>query len=529
MPFRRTASRALAPAELVRAVVDAAAGAEDETAALHAGLAVVVAALGADAAAVVRHGAVLAAAGPAGRLPSADDETAAPMEGGCLVLARDRRLDESDVALLRAVAAVLDRTARLAGRLATERAARARAEANASDLARRQRLFEDLSAIQRSISHRAPLPGVLDAIVGAAEALFGAEMPAVMLADENDPGTLVLAASRGLSDAYRGTLARRRAGEGAAGRAYSQGRLVVVEDYAGSPDGSPYFSGLGVTAAMAAPVHEHGRPIGSIVIATSRAGRRYSPTEREILISLAAHASLAVSDARSVAAVSHRAMHDALTGLPNGALFRDRLEHAVARAERTGSPIAVLFCDLDHFKAINDSLGHAAGDELLVTIGRRLGECVRAADTAARLGGDEFAVLLEDLDDAGHPETVAQRIVDALAEPLALGGREVHPSVSVGVTVGVANASGLLRDADLAMYRAKGAGRGRVVVFEPGMRDVGADRLVLEPALVRDLEATVARLAELKGRNVRVAAGDDTALARAVRDLAATLGLKVVS
>jgi GGDEF domain-containing protein len=141
-----------------------------------------------------------------------------------------------------------------------------------------------------------------------------------------------------------------------------------------------------VTAAMAAPVHEHGRPIGSIIVATNRPGRRYTPTEREILTSLAEHASLAVSDARSVAAVAHRAMHDALTGLPNGALFRDRLQHAVARAERTGCPIAVLFCDLDRFKAVNDSLGHAAGDELLLAIGRRLGECVRAADTAARVG-----------------------------------------------------------------------------------------------------------------------------------------------
>jgi diguanylate cyclase (GGDEF)-like protein len=483
MRSRRTASRSIASAELLHAVVDAVAAAEDEATALHAGLTVAVAGLEADCGAVIRNGAVLAAAGPTESVPDAGRETAAPMEGGRLVIARRRALDDGEVALVREIAAVLDTTSRLAGRLATERAARARAEATASDLARRQRLFEDLSAIQRSISHRAPLPEILDAIVEAAAALFGAEMPAVLLADEDDPETLVLAASRGLSDAYRGTLARRRAGEGAAGRAYSEGRLIVVEDYAGSPDGSPYFAGLGVTAAMAAPVHERGRPIGSIIVATSRPGRRYSATERDILISLAEHASLAVSDARSVAEVAHRAMHDALTGLPNGALFRDRLQHAVARAERTGCPIAVLFCDLDRFKAVNDSLGHAAGDELLVAIGRRLGESVRAADTAARVGGDEFAILVEDLDEADRPETVARRIVERLGEPLVVSGREVRPSVSVGVTVGIADAAALLRDADLAMYQAKRAGRGTVAVFETGMRDAAVDRLALEADL----------------------------------------------
>jgi diguanylate cyclase (GGDEF)-like protein len=527
MRSRRTASRALAPAELLRAVAEAAARADDESAALHAGLTVVVAALGADAGAVIRHGAVLAVAGDADRLPAAGDETSAPMEGGRLVIARRRALDRAEAAAVEAVAVVLDTTAAVAGRLATERAARARAEATASDLGRRQRLFEDLSAIQRSISHRAPLPEVLDAIVEAAEALFGAEMPALLLADDDDPGTLVLVASRGLSDAYRGTLARRRAGEGAAGRAYSENRLVVVEDFAGSPDGSPYFSGLGVTAAMAAPVHEHGRPIGSIVVATNRPGRRYSATERDILTSLAAHASLAVSDARSVAAVAHRALHDALTGLPNGALFRDRLQHAVARAERTRCPIAVLFCDLDRFKAVNDSLGHAAGDELLVAIGRRLGDCVRAADTAARLGGDEFAVLLEDLDDAEHPEAVARRIVEALAQPLVIAGREIRPSVSVGVAVGVSDAATLLRDADVAMYRAKAADRGGVAIFEPGMRDADADSLALGADLMRDLEAKIARLADLKALGVPVAVDDEATLVRALRDLAATLGLRV--
>src|SRR3954451_6565535 len=488
MRHRPTAPDGFAHAQALRAMVDAVAGSEDEAAALVSGLAEIVAALRADAGVVVRHGAVVGSAGwgerPRGRAPAAW----ARIDGGHVGIARRRPLDASETLLLHSAAAMLDATARLAGRLAAERAARSAADVLASDLARRQRLFEDLSAIQRSISHRAPLPDVLDAMVAAAEELFGDEMPAVLLADDTDPDVLVLAASRGLTPAYAASLAHRRAGDGAGGRAYAENRLVVVEDHPGSPDGPPHFRDVGVTGAMAAPVHEHGRPIGSIVVSTTRPGRRYSATERDILTSLAEHTSLAVSDARSVAAVSHQAMHDALTGLPNGALFRDRLEHAVARAQRTASPIAVMFCDLDRFKSVNDSLGHAAGDELLLAVGRRLGEAVRAADTAARVGGDEFAVLLEDLDDLEHPARVAPRIVETLARPLQIGGRELRPGVSVGVAVGIEDGAELIRRADLAMYRAKNERTGGVAVYVEGMQDEAVDRLALEADLAHAVE-----------------------------------------
>jgi len=489
MRHRPTASDALAHAHALRAVVDAVAGAEDEAAALVSGLAEIVAALRADAGVVVRHGAVVAAAGWGDRTPARDPGASAPVEGGHVGIARRRALDAGETLLLHAAAAALDASARLAGRFAAERAARAAADALASDLARRQRLFEDLSAIQRSISHRAPLPEVLEAIVGAAEELFGDEMPAVLLADDADADVLTLAASRGLTPAYGASLAHRRTGEGAAGRAYAENRLVVVEDHPGSPDGPVHFRDVGVTGAMAAPVHERGRPIGSIVVSTTRPGRRYSATERDILTSLAEHASLAVSDARSVAAVAHQAMHDALTGLPNGALFRDRLDHAVARAQRTDSPIAVMFCDLDRFKAVNDSLGHAAGDELLLAVGRRLAEAVRAADTAARIGGDEFAVLLEDLDDPEHPERVAARIVETLGRPIRIAGRELRPAVSVGVAVGIEDGVELVRRADVAMYRAKGErGGGGVAVYADGMQEEAIDRRALEADLAHALE-----------------------------------------
>jgi diguanylate cyclase (GGDEF)-like protein len=160
----------------------------------------------------------------------------------------------------------------------------------------------------------------------------------------------------------------------------------------------------------------------------------------------------------------HMAFHDPLTGLVNRALFVDRVDHALAGRERSRRPVAVLFCDLDDFKKINDSLGHSIGDQVLIAVAERLRGCVRAADTPARFGGDEFAILLEDLaspDDAG---ATADRILEALEYPVQAGGTDVPVHASVGVAVAnvrIGSTDELLRQADLAMYAAKAAGKGR--------------------------------------------------------------------
>jgi diguanylate cyclase (GGDEF)-like protein/PAS domain S-box-containing protein len=164
----------------------------------------------------------------------------------------------------------------------------------------------------------------------------------------------------------------------------------------------------------------------------------------------------------------HRAFHDELTGLPNRALFHDRLEHALGR--RGDRLVAVVFADLDDFKGINDRLGHAAGDELLIEVAARLRNCVRAADTPARLSGDEFGVLLEDVAGPNEPIQVAERIVAALAEPLTAGGEAIATTASMGIvvsTLGDESPEELLRRADLAMYAAKGGGKGRWELFQP--------------------------------------------------------------
>src|SRR5690606_801833 len=170
-----------------------------------------------------------------------------------------------------------------------------------------------------------------------------------------------------------------------------------------------------------------------------------------------------------------RAFHDDLTGLANRSLFLDRLAHALERRE---PGCAVLFCDLDDFKAVNDGLGHAAGDLVLVETARRLQRCVRSGDTVGRVGGDEFAILLEDGDET-TASALAERIVAAVAEPLRIGGKEVVMSVSIGVAVSDGrNADTLLRDADTAMYAAKRRGRHHVAVFDP-RGETTADRLAL--------------------------------------------------
>jgi diguanylate cyclase (GGDEF)-like protein/PAS domain S-box-containing protein len=186
----------------------------------------------------------------------------------------------------------------------------------------------------------------------------------------------------------------------------------------------------------------------------------------------------------------HQALHDPLSGLPNRALFMDRLEHALARANRQGSKVAVIFTDLDNFKVINDSLGHKMGDQLLVAVAERLKDCVRSDDTAARLGGDEFTILVEDVTGVGEAVQVAERIAEILQPPFALEDQEVFATVSIGIALNSTaqeQPADLLRHADLAMYRAKHRGKARYEVFESSMDAKAVERLTLETGLRKAL------------------------------------------
>jgi len=194
----------------------------------------------------------------------------------------------------------------------------------------------------------------------------------------------------------------------------------------------------------------------------------------------------------------HDALHDRLTGLPNRAFFVERVRIAVERARRNPEEcFGVLFLDLDNFKAINDSFGHVAGDELLLEVSRRLTGCLRSLDMLARLGGDEFALLLENIREPSDAARVAERLQASLQTPITVGEDEAYTSVSLGIAVHSEaddHPQHLLRSADLALYRAKEQGRARFQVFDPRMHEEAVRRLRLETDLRRALERNQFRL-----------------------------------
>ena len=191
--------------------------------------------------------------------------------------------------------------------------------------------------------------------------------------------------------------------------------------------------------------------------------------------------------------LAHQAFHDPVTELANRALFADRVQHSIRRSSRGGPAIGVVFIDLDDFKTVNDSLGHAAGDTVLQEVARRLQDTVRPADTVARFGGDEFAVLLDEVQDSAEAATIAGRILSALEAHYDVGGKLVYPRASLGICLagsgfGSADAEELLRNADVAMYMAKRERKGSYRVFEPAMHERVVERLELQAELQRALE-----------------------------------------
>ena len=462
--------------------------------------------LEADVAAVVRGSQVLAAHGlPVGgwllsALPS--DGRPVLVEGrgpvtladvGCealpgarLVVGRgaERPFDEDERELLTAMSLAIG-LALQTHRLAADEPADVPAEDEAGLLAslqERQTLLERLARIQRSINSRQPLQEVLDAIVVGATELLGEDISGLRLLDPDDPTHMVVASVVGVPDHLPAARARLQVGHGVGGAAIAQDRLVVVTDYQAYVDPLPGFVADGIRAAMAAPVRQGDSAVGSLTVATRRPGRVYSASEQEVLTAFAEHVGLALNDAqavqalhRAVAEATHQSLHDSLTGLPNRALLLGRLAAAAERSERSdGQPYALLFIDLDDFKVVNDSLGHLVGDQLLSAVAGRVAGCLRPVDTVARLGGDEFAVLLED-STTPAAEAAAERLLEALGAPFdlpAAASLRVSASVGVVVTAGrQGSAEELLRDADVAMYRAKGDGKHRYVVFEQAMRD----------------------------------------------------------
>jgi len=348
-------------------------------------------------------------------------------------------------------------------------------------------LLEQLARIQRTISDRTRLQEVLDAIVEGAAELLASPVVGLRLIDPNDPAFMIIAASCGLDPVLGSSIRRAPVGEGAGGRAITEGNLVVINDYAAIDHPVTELAADGLRAAMAVPLLEQGTVVGSLVVSTYDSGRTYEDADAELLVQYAEQAELALAAART-GDTMRQAFNDSLTGLANRALFLDRLERAQASAGRTGAAASVLFLDVDSFKLVNDSLGHLAGDRLLVEVADRLRECLRTSDTAARLGGDEFAILIAPSTDPFDPCVAAERIIAALAPPFTIHDRELFITASIGIAKGIEPAEVLLRNADVAMYRAKSERKGSYALFKPEMHAAVVERMEMRADLQRALE-----------------------------------------
>ena len=269
-------------------------------------------------------------------------------------------------------------------------------------------------------------------------------------------------------------------------------RPIVIDatDPAADPSEAHYLASIGHQSMAMVPLVAAGRSVGLIEVTSARRNA-FDGRAVELAMMLAGEAAMALENARLYDEIRHQALHDGLTGLANRVLFRDRVELAVARSRRSGGRIAVLFLDFDDFKALNDTHGHARGDEVLAIAAKRVREVLRPSDTAARHGGDEFAILIEDIVDEADALTVATRLADALRLPMPIGHAEVRIAASIGVAIGIAgreSTDDLLRNADVAMYAAKASSRGGAEIFRPALREGAAERAA-RAARLRGIEA----------------------------------------
>jgi diguanylate cyclase (GGDEF)-like protein len=361
-----------------------------------------------------------------------------------------------------------------------------------------RRLSDVLSEFARTLVTDFPIQAILDhLVVRIVDVLPISAAGVTLIAPGADPH--YIAASD--ESAMRFEQLQTELGEGPCLVAYEHGKAVAVPDLR-VDDRFPTFSSRAVEEGLAAvftfPLRHDDQQLGALDLYRTTAGpmNAGAMTAAQTLADVAAAYLLnaqARSDLRdSSERARESALHDALTGLPNRTLLVQRLVHAILRCRRSEKLVAVLFADLDHFKAINDTYGHHVGDELLVAVAGRLTELLRPGDTLARLAGDEFVILCEDLERTSQVEPLATRIDQALAETFVLSGIEVQVSASVGIAFagrGDDIPEQILQDADTAMYQAKRRGGAR-----HGMVDVGEQRLADNRAsLNRDLRGALDR------------------------------------
>jgi diguanylate cyclase (GGDEF)-like protein/PAS domain S-box-containing protein len=315
--------------------------------------------------------------------------------------------------------------------------------------------------------------GLMQEVVATAAETLGVEFCELLELDSNRE-TLLLRDGVGWGD---GLVRHERVPFGSrfhAGFTFGSLGQIVIEDFAEERrfEPTPLLRRHGVTSGACVIVGTRQRPFG-VLGAYTAARRSFSADEVDFLQALANVLADSVDRHEAEEQIRHQAMHDALTGLPNRSLLMERLNHWFGRTSRKASTAAVLFLDVDNFKLINDTLGHEAGDRLLVALAERLQTRLRPSDTVARVGGDEFVILCEDLAQEQGALEVVERFARALSEPFSLAGRmrQVNASIGITVTDESSDPDALIRSADAAMYRAKERGGARYEIFDDGMRE----------------------------------------------------------